>query len=1024
MSDNGSQQDSPKIGAVMVVGGGISGMQSALDLAESGFKVYLVEEGPSIGGRMAQLDKTFPTNDCSTCIISPKLIEVSKHRNIEIITYADVISADGEPGKFRVKVRKRARYIDENLCVGCGTCWEKCPEKVPSEFNLQMDNRSAIYVPFPQAVPLKPVIDTKNCRYMKYLQFIEDGKEGKAPPQCRVCEKLCTAGAIDWEQQDEDIEINVGSIILAPGYEPFDATIKPQYGYGYMPNVVTSIQFERILSASGPLQGQVLRPSDGKHPVKIAWIQCVGSRDETCGRDYCSSVCCMYAIKQSIIAKEHASEIEPTIFFMDIRAHGKGFERYYERAQKEHGVRFIRTRVPRILEEEDGSLLVRYADDTSVSEERFDMVVLSVGMVPSASTNDLAEKLAINLDRFGFCETEEFKPDVTSRPGIYVAGVFDSPMDIPESVMHASSAAYLASRGIADARGTLVTDKEYPPELDIAGQEPRVGVFVCRCGTNIARVIDVPGVAEYARGLPYVVYAEEKLYACSTDTQTRLVEIIKENNLNRIVVASCSPRTHEPLFQDTIREAGLNRFLFEMANIRDQCSWVHATHKTEANEKAIDLVRMAVARAVNLEPLHESTAPIKRNAIVIGGGIAGMTAALGIASQGFEAVLIERESELGGNLRHLHYTLEGSDPQALLSSLVKQIEDEPKIRVYTGAEIKDFSGYIGNYTTTISTAEGSTEEIEHGVVILATGGVEYRPVEYLGDQSDRVLTQRDLEEKIANGEADVENLKSVVMIQCVGSREEDHMYCSRICCGQAVKNAIQLKDQNPEIEVYVLYRDIRTYGMNELKYQEARGKGVTFIRFDVDRKPEVKEDDGKLSVKVFDPVIGTDILLEPDLIALSSAIRPQSDAAKFSSKLKLPLTQDGFYMEAHMKLRPLDFVNEGMYVCGIAHAPKSLSESISQARGAVSRAMTVLSKSHIIVGGVVSEVDEGSCVACLTCVRSCPYNVPIINDKGVAYIEPAACQGCGICASACPRKAIKLRHYSDEQIIAKTAVLC
>ena len=1476
MSDSGSQQDSRKIGAVMVVGGGISGMQSSLDLANSGFKVYLVEENTSIGGRMSQLDKTFPTNDCSMCMISPKLIEVDKHLNIEIITSAQVKAIEGKEGNFKVQVLKKPRFIDLAKCTACGDCIEVCPVALPSEFEQGLSNRKATYKRYPQAIPSamaiskngtspckiacpahisvqgyvaliasgkykealdlireenpfpaicgrvcthpcetsctrgqldepisicqlkrfvadevmqsgndtppKPIesknkkvavvgsgpgglsaayylalwgyqptvfealpiaggmlavgipsyrlpkdvlnaeiefiksvgveirtntpigesltledlktqgyeatliavgahrnnpmeIEGENLQGVKSgVEFLRDvnlgspvsigqkiavigggnvaidaartamrlgakevtilyrrsrqempaaeeeivdaeeegvkirylaaprkiigtndqvsaveciemeltepddsgrrkpvpiegsefkldvdmvipaigqspdlsfigsdsqiefskkstintdketlqtnnpgvfacgdavlgpatvieaiaaGKEAalsidrylrgddlrlgrkrdftevevsiegrgesqrkqtpKLSPEERVkdfrevaqnwdnevakaeadrcldcgicsecyqCVVACQANAIDHSMREELLELEVGSLVLAPGFEPFDATIKPQYGYGRMPNVVTSIQFERILSASGPSQGQVVRPSDGKHPVKIAWIQCVGSRDETCGRDYCSSVCCMYAIKQAIIAKEHASEIAPTIFFMDIRAHGKGFEGYYERAQKEHGVRFIRSRVPRILEEMDGSLLVRYADDTSVSEERFDMVVLSVGLVPSASTKDLAEKLAVNLDRFGFCETEEFGPNITSRPGIYVAGAFDSPMDIPESVMHASSAAYLASQTIADARGTLVTDKEYPPEIDIAGQEPRVGVFVCRCGTNIARVIDVPSVAEYARGLPHVVYAEENLYTCSTDTQTKLVEIIKENNLNRVVIASCSPRTHEPLFQDTIREAGLNRFLFEMANIRDQCSWVHATHKPEANEKAIDLVRMAVARVVNLEPLHESTAPIKRNAVVIGGGVAGMTAALGIASQGFEAVLIERENELGGNLRHIHYTLEGSDPQALLSSLVKQIEEEPNIRVYTGAEIKAFSGYIGNYATTISTAEGNTEEIEHGVVILATGGVEYRPVEYLGDQSDRVLTQRDLEEKIASGETDIENLKSVVMIQCVGSREEDHMYCSRICCGQAVKNAIKLKDKNPEIEVYVLYRDIRTYGMNELKYQEARGKGVTFIRFDVDGKPEVKEDNGKLSVEIFDPVIGAGIHLEPDLIALSSAIRPQSDAAKFSSKLKLPLTQDGFYMEAHLKLRPLDFVNEGMYVCGIAHAPKSISESISQARGAVSRAMTILSKPYITVGGIVSEVDEGRCVACLTCVRSCPYNVPIINEKGVAYIEPAACQGCGICASACPRKAIKLRHYSDEQIIAKTAVLC
>ena len=836
----------------------------------------------------------------------------------------------------------------------------------------------------------------------------------------------CPAKAVDHSMREEEVEINVGSLILAPGFEPFDATIKSEYGYGRMPNVVTSVQFERILSASGPFQGQVLRPSDGKHPVKVAWIQCVGSRDETCGRDYCSSVCCMYATKEAIIAKEHASEIQPTIFFNDIRAHGKGFERYYESAKDKFGIRYVKGIVSAVKElQQSKNLIMEYSgEDGRKVQEEFDMVVLSVGLVPSPSTGELAQKLGVDVDRFGFCKTEEFKPNMASREGIYVAGAFDAPMDIPESVMHASSAAYLASQGIAEVRGTMVTEKEYPPEIGVAGEEPRVGVFVCRCGTNIARVVDVPSVADYARGLPHVVYADENLYTCSTDTQTKIVEIIKENNLNRVVVASCSPRTHEPLFQDTIREAGLNKYLFEMANIRDQCSWVHATHMPEASEKAKDLVRMAVARAVDLEPLYESPAAIKRRALVIGGGMAGMTAALGVAEQGYEVVLVERENELGGNLRHLYYTVEGSDPQALLSDLLEKIDKEPKVTVYKGAEIKDFLGYVGNYKTAISTADGGTVEIEHGVVILATGATEYEPTEYLCGQSDKVMTQVGLEERIAKHSPDVKGLNSVVMIQCVGSREEGHMYCSRICCTQAVTNAIKLKDENPETEVYVLYRDIRTYGMNELKYREARDKGVTFIRFDVEQKPEVEQVDGKLTVKVFDSVLGTNIIIAPDILVLSAAVRPQPDAVEFSSKLKLPLTQDGFYMEAHMKLRPLDFVNEGMYLCGLAHAPKTISESISQARGAVSRAMTILSKPHLMVSGVISVVDEDRCVACLTCVRSCPFGVPKINERGVAYIEPAACQGCGICASACPRKAITLQHYSDQQVMAKTAVLC
>jgi len=818
----------------------------------------------------------------------------------------------------------------------------------------------------------------------------------------------------------------VGSVVLAPGFEPFDARIKSEYGYGRMPNVLTSLDFERVLSASGPFQGQVLRPSDGQHPVKVAWIQCVGSRDTTCERDYCSSVCCMYATKEAIIAREHESAIQPTIFYNDIRAFGKGFERYYESAKNKFGIRYVRG-IPSGVKElqQSHNLLIEYTgEDGSKVQEEFDMVVLSIGLQPSASTKELAEKLGIERDKFGFCRTDELAPNVTSHDGIYVAGAFDAPMDIPESVMSASSAACLASREITEARGTMVTDKEYPPEKDISTEEPRVGVFVCRCGSNIARVVDVPSVAEYASTLPHVVHAEENLYTCSTDTQSKIINAIKEKGLNRVVVASCSPRTHESLFQDTIREGCLNKFLFEMANIRDQCSWVHATHMPEATDKAKDLVRMAVARVTTLEPLYEHPAEIKRRGLVIGGGLSGMTAALEMGWQGYEVVLVEREKEFGGNMRRIHYTADGSNPQALLAELIEQIEKEPKITVYKGAEVKKVSGYLGNYKTEIATASGEVVEVEHGVVILATGGAEYKPTEYLYGQSDKVLTQLELEEKIVRGGGEVKKLNSVVMIQCVGSREEEHQYCSRICCTQAVNNALKLKELNPDTEIYILYRDIRTYGMNELLYRQAREKGVVFIRYDVDRKPDVSHADGKLTVSVCDEALGgLEIQLEPDLLVLSAAIRPQADAVEFASRLKLPLTQDKFYMEAHMKLRPLDFVNEGMYLCGLAHSPKFISESIVQARGAVSRAMTILSRPFLMVGGIVSVVDSDRCVACLTCVRSCPFDAPRINEEGVAYIEAAACQGCGICASLCPRKAITLQHYKDEQVTAKTAVL-
>jgi heterodisulfide reductase subunit A-like polyferredoxin len=1469
------------VGAAMVVGGGITGMQSALDLANSGYKVYLVEKSSSIGGRMSQLDKTFPTNDCSMCMISPKLIEVAKHRNIELLANTEVESVSGQAGNFSIKVNKKARYIDLDKCTGCGDCVTACPVDLKNEFEQGLNNRKAVYKKYPQAIPgvvaiskdlrapckincpagcngqgyvaltskgkyqeafdhimqwiplpasvgrvchhpceqacnraeldepigiapikafvadtvraqraagkltksEKPKIDPSKGKVAivgagpsgltaaydlikkgyavtifestsipggqlqwaipKYrlpkealaadikdiidlgielklnfpigekftlddiksrgykaiylaigtqknsdmaipgdklsgvipaLEFLkstimgnqvnlgkklvivgggnvamdcarsavrlgkdvtvvyrrtrsempanpweineaeeegvkienswgpkevigQDGKvtamefqkfvatkagdrstapsfdasvtrriecdnvilaigqatdlsifskktkvktakngliitdpvtlatdepgvfaggdgvsgpksaveaiahgheaaisierylskkdlregrekvkeeaagipEGKFPRQKRVqlrtipmekrvstfdeaaimyseeearkeadrclncglcsecmqCVAVCQAKAVDHTQKDELVDLNVGSVILAPGFDAFDAKIKGEYGYGRMPNVVTSLEFERILSASGPYQGAIKRPSDGRHPVKVAWIQCVGSRDKSCGNDYCSSVCCMYATKEAIIAREHESTIQPTIFYNDIRAFGKGFERYYESAKDKFGVRYVNS-IPSMVKElqKSHNLLLDFTDDSGKKvQEEFDLVVLSVGLVPSAGTKQLAEKFGVAVDRFGFCSGQEMEPNVTSQAGIFVAGAFTSPIDIPESVMSASGAACLAGQVISSARGTLVTEKVYPAETEVAGEEPKVGVFVCRCGSNIARVVDVPAVVAYAKTIPHVVLAEENLYTCSTDTQAKMIKTIREKGLNRVVVASCSPRTHEPLFQDTIQEGGLNKYLFDMANIRDQCSWVHASHMPESTEKAKDLVRMAVARAETLLPLHQQRAEVTRRALIIGGGLAGMTAAKSFADQGFEAVLIEREKELGGNARKIFFSEHEADPQTVLNDLIKQVESNPTIKIYKGAQVNKISGFLGNYSTEITTQNGVKEEITHGVVVIATGGTEYKPTEYSYGQTPKIITQLELEKKLILKEADVKAAKSIAMIQCVGSREPEHLYCSRICCSQAINNAIQIKEINPDAEVFILYRDIRTYGMHELNYRKAREMGVVFIHFDAAKKPEVTIKDGNLQIKVTDKALNKELTLNADLLALSAAVRPQPDVEEFARSLKLPLTQEKFVMEAHMKLRPLDLVNEGMYLCGLAHSPKTMGESIAQARGAVSKALTVLSQPYLMVGGVISVVDQDKCVACLTCVRSCPYDVPKINEKGVAYIEPAACQGCGICASVCPRKAITLQHYSDKQIIAKVDAL-
>ena len=1464
-------------GAVLVVGGGIGGIQAALDLAESGYKVYLVEKSPAIGGVMAQLDKTFPTLDCSMCILSPKLIECGRHPNIELLSCSELMEVDGEAGNFTAKVLRHPRYVDVTKCTGCGECVEVCPIKVPSEFEQELASRKAIFRPFAQAYPNAFAIDKRergpcgltcpagtnvqgyvaltaegkyeealslikeklpiprvlgricpapceekcnrklleepiairaikrfvadtakgkaalpeieekeekvaiigsgpaglSCAYwlrlegykvtifealpvaggmlhvgipgyrlpkdvvveeikeieslgieiktdtpigkeltiddllkqgyesvfisvgahrsqrlgipgedtkgvihgvdllrdinlgkevklkgkvvvigggdvaidsarsalrsgaeevtilyrrtsaempareeeveaaeaegvkieylvapvevlteqgkvrgikctrmelgepdasgrrrpvpipdsefdlkvdvvipaigqapelsplansginttrrgtievdpltletsregvfaggdcqtgpsiaveavaagaraaesiIRYLSH-QDIKEGRLPPQrepsdvtfipldqareprqkmptipveertsgfkeielglpeevakkeasrclacgicseCMQCVAACKAEAIDHCMQEEVTELKVGSVILSPGFDEFDPSPLYQYGYKQYPNVVTSIEFERMLSASGPYQGELLRPSDKKPPQRIAWIQCVGSRDESLHRGYCSSVCCTYAIKEAIIAKEHShSDLEEAIFFMDVRTHGKDFDRFYERG-KTAGIEFVRAKVYGIEEADGtGNLLLKYFDgDDKPSTREFDLVALSVGLDPSQASVALAKRLDIQLNKYGFCHTDTFSPVETSRHGIYVCGAFQGPKDIPETVMQASGAAGSASALLAPARNTLTTKKEYPPERDVTEEEPRVGVFICQCGINIGGYVGVPEVTEYAKTLSNVAYAENNLYTCSQDTQEKIKTAIEEHNLNRVVVASCTPRTHEPLFQETMREAGLNKYLFEMANIRDQCSWVHMHEPEKATEKAKDLVSMAVAKARLKEPLEPLLIPVNHSALVIGGGVAGMVNALNLADEGFTVHLIERTGDLGGITRRMHYTLGSDGIQAFLADLIKKVKEHPNIKVYFNTWIVNAYGYVGNFTTEIMRYRGVTiEKIDHGVTIIACGAEEYKPMEYLYGRDPRVLTQLGLEEAIAKGEPDIINCDNLAMIQCVGCRNDEHPYCGRVCCNQAISNALKLKEIKPDMNIYILYRDMRTYGFYEDYYHEARRKGITFLRYDPEDKPEVSQvrQDSRYLIRVEgkDPVLGEDVAIDADVLALSVPVVPTEEAKELATFYKVPLNEDGFFLEAHVKLRPVDFATDGVFICGLAHAPKSIEEIIAQAKAAASRASTILSKDTIMAEGIVSSVDEDICSSCGTCEAVCPYGAIAVNrKKGVAEVNEALCKGCGTCCSACPSGAAQQRGFTTEQISA------
>ena len=1462
-----------KVGKVLVIGGGIGGMEASLNLVEAGFKVYLVDEKPNIGGKMAQLDKTFPTNDCSMCIMAPKLVEVGRNPNVELLMSSEVVALDGEPGNFVATIKRRPRRILKEKCTSCGLCAPYCPLEVPADYNEDLSRRSAAYINFPQAIPSTYSIDREippcvnrcpiNLNARDYVGLIAEGKfldaldvireklpfpgtigricnhpcedvclrgekvdqplaicalkrfvadyekgrrempvpevgadkgkkvaivgggpsgmacaialrkegygvtmfeaheklggmlywgipsyrlpkdvlEGETslvtslgvevryntrvgkdislkdlkaafdavyiacgaqggrklgltneenagvmsgveflrlankgePPQlkgkvlvvgggnvavdvaltarrlgaaevhmvclekreempasaweieqaieegvrihtswgprgirvrdgrvvgldvqrcsevfdeegrfnprfnecilrdfqadmvilaigqapetaflrdvpelnagragwimadslslatsvpgifaggdivtgpktaieavnqgqeaaesirrflegkdlkegrcakeselvihvpldierrfraaipsipvderkgfeevelvldevtakgeaerclncrrclgCKICEEACKPGAIDYLQEPAEVRINVGSVVLATGLEEYDPSNKPELGYGFYKNVVTSTEFERTLSATGPTSSIVLRPSDGMIPKKVAWLQCVGSRDKT--HEYCSSVCCMYATKEAIIAKEHQSDIEPTIFYMDVRAFGKGFDQYYERAKHEHGIRYVKSAISRILEDsETKNLEVVYVDeDGSLRSEWFDLVVLSVGMRPAKNLANLARALDIGLNEYGFVRSAPRNPLVTTREGIYVSGASEAPKDIPETVTQASGAACEAASIIAEARGKDLVVLPLPEERNVpATEEPRIGVFICHCGVNIGAVVNVPEVKAYAQSLPNVVIADENLFTCSQDTQEKMKHVINEYNLNRVVVASCSPRTHEFLFRTTIREAGLNKYLFEMANIRDQCSWVHMKDHAGATEKAKALVRMAVTNANYIKPLNEVPIEVNKTALVVGGGLAGMTAALKFARQNFEVFLVEKEAQLGGNLRHIYSTLDGVDVPEFLENLVEQVTSHPLIHTLTETIVVDHAGFKGNFETGL--LHGPTmasRKLKHGIVVLATGGEELKPKGlYSYGEDDRVLTQMELEKKLA--EKDVPKVKRVAMIQCVGSRNEERPYCSRVCCSNAIKNALHLKQLDPDLDVVILFRDVMTYGFLEKHYLQARRAGVRFMRYEKDRPPVLTKVNGRLTLACYDPSVMEEITFDTDLLALSAATIA-GENEELANLLKVPRTLEGFLLEAHMKLRPVDFASDGIYLCGLAHSPKNIRETITQAEAAVAKACTLLSKEKILVGGIVAEVQAEKCAACLSCVRACPYSVPVINAKGEAEIDISKCKGCGTCAAECPAKAIDLMHFRDVQIIHKSGAL-
>jgi heterodisulfide reductase subunit A len=1014
-------------GSVLVIGAGIAGIQTSLDLTELGFKVYLVERSPSIGGRMAQLDKTFPTNDCSLCILAPKMVEVFRNPNIELMTYHEVKKISGDAGNFTATVLKKPRYLDESLCKGCGDCAAKCPKiEVPNLFDCNLGKRKSIYIPFPQAVPPVYLIDPELC--LKITKGV-----------CGVCQKICTVEAIDFEQKPQDIIIKCGAIVVATGFDMPAERLSSRWGYRYQ-NVVSALEYERILCASGPFGGHVLRPSDQNEPEKIAFVQCAGSRDLHENVPYCSSVCCMYTAKEAIITKEHSDNSECFVFRHDIRAYGKNFYEFTQRAQEEYGVKYFQTKISTIKEEpETNDLIIRYEDlkNGTFNDFRANLVVLATPLVPPEGITELATVLKIDLDKYNFFkEKSYFNKSLSSKEGIFLCGFCQGPMDIPETVADASGVAGQIASLLNTVKFTNTREKQLEePEKEVKiTDEPRIGVLVCHCGINIGKYVDVPSVEEYVKTLPYVVHCEANLYSCSSDSQTRIKELIKEHDLNRFIVASCTPRTHESLFQETCQEAGMNKYLFEMVNIRDQCSWVHMTEYEAATEKSKDLIRMAVSKSRLLKPQKEETLKLTATALVIGGGVSGMTAALNIADQEFKVYLVEKENELGGNLKHLNvlYPIQ-EEAGNFLNEIVEKVRSNKNIEVFLNSKIESAKGFIGNYDVSITDSKKKAKDVKIGAIIVATGGQEFKPKgHFLYDGKNKnVITQLELEKKLKSKDNSwLDNIKRITTILCTNSRQKEGItYCSNICCGIGIKNISILKELKPDLDIVVLYRDIQMAKKEFEEYYRERRKDAMFLRYSLDKIPQITKNKGKedFKVKLFDTNLQSDLEFDTDLIILSTPMVPADNLKELAKMLKVPLDKNGFFLEAHVKLRPLDFATDGIFLCGCAQWPKNIQDSISQANGAAGRASRFLSAGQITTSGLIAEVNPEVCIGCGKCEPVCPFNaielieatkefedVTIIIKK--SYINSALCKGCGTCAATCPIGAISVKHYDFEQI--------
>jgi len=992
---------------VLVVGGGIAGMQSALLLAEMGYRIAILENAPAIGGYFPLLDRTFPTNSCGVCFMKPTppaywpIYESNLHENIEILPNCDLEAIEGEAGDFRISITQRPRFVDGLKCTYCERCVEVCPVEVPSEFGGGLESRKAIYLPFPQAIPRSYVIDPETCT------------------RCGECIRVCKPGAINLDEEPVQMSLKVAGVILGLGFEPFRAQIKSEYGFGRYANVLTSIQYERMLSFSSPTRGMPSRPSDGKTPKKVAFIQCVGSRDLSCGQPHCSTICCMYATKQAMISKDRLPGLDVTVFYMDVRPMGKDYERYYERARGQYGIEYQKSAVSAIRElQRTRDLVIAYGlEDGSIAEETFDIVVLSVGFTPPEGATELGKRLGITLNDGGFCQTQEFDPTSTSRPGIFVAGAFRSPKDIPEAVVEGSSAAADVACLLRNQERTRQEEARHPVPGAFERAIPRVGVFLLDSGDGFSDVLSLSQIAQALQGERNVVHVEEIPLASLNGGFQEIRKRIGEKEINRLVIAGGSRMELGKTGEKMAREIGFSPDVFEYANIAEQCAYVHATDPALATEKAKVIIRSSIARVRLVNPVGRGDKEVVERAVVVGGGLSGLAASLSLAEQRIGVTLIEKEDCLGGNALHSFYTLRRSDPQAFLKDLIGKVEAHPEIEVWKKAEIESCEGRWGDFQTR-AMVDGETREVAHGAIILATGGHEIMPKEYGYGDDPRIVTQRQLERMIFEGDERIDGLRSVAMIQCVGSRDDDHPYCSRVCCGHAIKNALRLKDKEPNLSVGIFYRDVRTYGFSEQYYQEARNRGVIFVHYEPDGKPQVRLDRDALRIRFNDSIIQHQVVFTADLLVLSAGIEP-NDNGELARKLGIEINSDGFLQEANPKSAPLDGIDRGKFFCGLCHSPNHIEDSLSQAKAVAGRAAVLVGRKRIEYEPDLAYVIERLCCGCGLCVTTCPYGARALNEETCkAEVLEDLCQGCGGCVIACRNGASQQLNYEKSTVLA------